>query len=187
VSRLGPKAFEQSAGFLRINGGINPLDASGVHPESYCVVDAMAADLGCHTSDLISDKTLGQKINISKYVTDRVGIPTLKDILNELSKPGRDPRKSFEVFTFADSVTAITDLKPGMKLPGIVTNVTAFGAFVDIGVHQDGLVHISQLSDRYVKHPSDVIKVRQKVEVRVLDVDTDRNRIALSMKTGPNR
>ena len=187
VPRLGPKAFEQSAGFLRINKGNNPLDESAVHPESYHIVDAMARDLGCNVRDLMADKTLREKIDISKYVTNTVGIPTLKDILDELSKPGRDPRESFTAFAFADGIKEITDLKSGMKLPGIVTNVTAFGAFVDIGVHQDGLVHISQLSDRYVKNPADIIKVNQNVMVTVINVDIDRGRISLSMKTSSRK
>ncbi len=185
VPRFGPKAFEQSAGFLRINEGSDPLDASAVHPESYHIVDAMAYDLECQVTDLMADETLRKKINISKYVTDTVGIPTLNDILDELSKPGRDPRESFDAFTFANGIKEINDLKPGMKLPGIVTNVTAFGAFVDIGVHQDGLVHISKLADRYVKNPADIVKVHQKVMVTVIDVDIERGRISLSMKTTP--
>jgi protein Tex len=187
VPRLGPKAFEQSAGFLRINMGNNPLDASAVHPESYFIVDAMARDLGCKVTDLMADKTLRGKIDISKYVTDMIGIPTLNDILDELSKPGRDPRESFTAFAFADGIKEIKDLKPGMKLPGIVTNVTAFGAFVDIGVHQDGLVHISELSDRYVKNPAQIVKVNQNVMVTVINVDIERSRISLSMKTAPEK
>ena len=187
VPRLGPKAFEQSAGFLRINKGNNPLDESAVHPESYHIVDTMARDLGCKVTDLMADKTLRGKIDISKYVTNTVGIPTLKDILGELSKPGRDPRESFSAFSFADGIKEIRDLKPGMKLPGIVTNVTAFGAFVDIGVHQDGLVHISELSDRFVKNPADIVKVNQNVMVTVIKVDIDRGRISLSMKTFPRK
>ena len=185
VPRFGPKAFEQSAGFLRINEGSDPLDASAVHPESYHIVDAMAYDLECQVTDLMADETLRKKINISKYVTDTVGIPTLNDIMDELSKPGRDPRESFDAFNFANGIKEINDLKPGMKLPGIVTNVTAFGAFVDIGVHQDGLVHISKLADRYVKNPADIVKVHQKVMVTVIDVDIERSRISLSMKTTP--
>jgi uncharacterized protein len=185
VPRFGPKAFEQSAGFLRINEGSDPLDASAVHPESYHIVDAMAYDLECQVTDLMADETLRKKINISKYVTDTVGIPTLNDIMDELSKPGRDPRESFDAFNFANGIKEINDLKPGMKLPGIVTNVTAFGAFVDIGVHQDGLIHISNLADRYVKNPADIVKVHQKVMVTVIDVDIERSRISLSMKTTP--
>ena len=187
VPRLGPKAFEQSVGFLRINKGNTPLDASAVHPESYHIVDTMARDLGCEVTDLMTDETLRGKIDISKYVTDTIGIPTLKDILDELAKPGRDPRESFSAFAFADGIKEVKDIKPGMKLPGIVTNVTAFGAFIDMGVHQDGLVHISELSDRYVKNPADIVKVNQKVMVTVIDVDIDRNRISLSMKTSPRK
>ena len=183
VPRLGPKAFEQSSGFLRIKNGANPLDASAVHPESYEIVNAMAQDLGCTVSDLMKDGQLRRDIDISKYVTDRVGIPTLKDIMEELAKPGRDPRDEFESFAFASGIDKIEDLESGQKLPGIVTNVTAFGAFVDIGVHQDGLVHISELSDRFVKDPAQVVKVQQKVMVTVLDVDLERNRISLSMKS----
>ncbi|MCP4347269.1 MAG: RNA-binding transcriptional accessory protein [Desulfobacterales bacterium] len=187
VKRLGPKAFEQSAGFLRISSGTNPLDASAVHPESYHIVDNMARELDCTVEDLMKQAELRDKINISKYVTDTVGIPTLKDILQELSKPGRDPREKFEEFSFASDIEKIGDLKPGIKLPGIITNVTAFGAFVDIGVHQDGLVHISEMADRYVKSPSDVVKVQQKVSVTVIEVDTERKRISLSMKTTPGK
>ncbi len=187
VKRLGPKAFEQSAGFMRISNGTNPLDASAVHPESYYIVDAMAGDLDCTVADLMKQAELRDKIDISKYVTDIIGIPTLKDIVQELSKPGRDPREKFEEFSFASDIEKIGDLKPNMKLPGIVTNVTAFGAFVDIGVHQDGLVHISEMADRYVKAPSDVVKVQQKVSVRVIEVDIERKRISLSMKSTPGK
>jgi len=182
VPRLGPKAFEQCAGFLRIKGGPHPLDASAVHPESYPVVDTMAADLDCTVEDLMKDEALRRRIELSRYVTDAVGLPTLKDILEELSKPGRDPRDPFEAFAFAEGIEELKHLREGMQLPGIVTNVTRFGAFVDIGVHQDGLVHISQLADRFVKDPAHVVKVNQKVTVTVLEVDLDRKRIALSMK-----
>jgi len=185
VPRLGPKAFEQAAGFLRIRDGEHPLDASAVHPESYGVVDTMAKDLSCTVKDLLRDPALRQKIKPERYVTDTVGLPTLNDILSELSKPGRDPRERFEAFAFKEGVEKIEDLKPGMKLPGLITNVTAFGAFVDIGVHQDGLVHISQLSDSFVKDPALVVKVHQKVMVTVTEVDLPRKRIALSMKTNP--
>jgi uncharacterized protein len=185
VPGMGPKTFEQSAGFLRIRQSDNPLDASAVHPESYPIVQAMAADLGCTVADLIANPELRSKINLSKYVTDTVGMPTLTDILAELAKPGRDPRKEFEAFNFAQGVQAITDLSPGMKLPGIVTNVAAFGAFVDVGVHQDGLVHISELADHFVKNPAEVVKVGQKVTVTVLSVDLERKRIALSLRTTP--
>lgn len=183
VPRLGPKAFEQCAGFLRIPDGENPLDASAVHPESYPVVDAMARDLGVSVTDLMKQPELRQKIDLSRYITDTVGLPTLKDIMEELAKPGRDPRDKFEAFAFAEGVEKIGDLVPGMKLPGIVTNITAFGAFVDIGVHQDGLVHVSRMADRFVKNPAEVVKVHQKVMVTVLEVDLARNRIALSMKS----
>ncbi len=184
VPRLGPKAFEQAAGFLRIVDGDNPLDASAVHPESYRVVAAMAADLGCRVADLMTDAALRQRIDVGSYVSDTVGLPTLRDIVSELAKPGRDPRQRFEPFAFADDVREIGDLKPGMRLPGIVTNVTAFGAFVDVGVHQDGLVHISELADRFVTDPAAVVSVGQKVTVRVLQVEPERRRIALSMKPG---
>jgi protein Tex len=185
VPRLGPKAFEQCAGFLRIKNGRNPLDASAVHPERYAVVSAMAADLGIGVTDLIANHEKIARIDLSCYVTDKVGIPTLKDILSELAKPGRDPRQEFEAFAFASHIEKIEDLQAGMKVPGIITNVTAFGAFVDIGVHQDGLVHISELSDRFVKDPSQVVKIQQKVMVIVLEVDIARKRISLSMKTHP--
>ncbi len=185
VSRLGPKAFEQSAGFLRIMDGVDPLDASAVHPESYHIVNTMAADLDCTVADLLKESALRKQIGPGRYVSDTVGLPTLKDIIDELAKPGRDPRDRFEVFEFDEDINAISDLSPGLKLPGIVTNVTAFGAFVDVGVHQDGLVHISQISDRYVKNPGDVVKVHQKVTVTVLEVDLERSRISLSMKTKP--
>jgi len=182
VPRLGPKAFEQAAGFLRIRDGENPLDGSAVHPESYSIVDAMARDLGCPVLDLMGDEKLRKRIDLKQYVSEKVGLPTLEDILSELSKPGRDPREQFETFRFAEGVEKIEDVKPGMKLPGIVTNITAFGVFVDIGVHQDGLVHISEVSNRFVKNPGDVVKVHQKVLVTVLDVDLERGRISLSMK-----
>jgi protein Tex len=185
VARLGPKAFEQAAGFLRVPGAKNPLDASAVHPESYHVVDAMAKDLGCKVADLVQNAEQRQSIKLAAYVTDSVGLPTLKDIMDELAKPGRDPRKEFEVFSFAEGVHKLEDLEVGMKLPGIVTNVTAFGAFVDVGVHQDGLVHISQLADKFVKDPAEVVKVQQQVTVTVMEVDLKRNRIALSMKADP--
>ena len=186
VPRIGPKAYEQSAGFLRIHDGANPLDASAVHPESYPIVDAMARDQNCAVVNLMTDASLREKIEISRYVTDQVGRPTLMDILAELAKPGRDPRQAFEAIKFAEGVNQISDLKPGMTVPGIVTNVTAFGAFVDIGVHQDGLVHISELSDSFVKDPACYVKVQQKVTVRVIAVDLERKRISLSMKTQPN-
>ncbi|MFH1243502.1 MAG: helix-hairpin-helix domain-containing protein, partial [Pseudomonadota bacterium] len=182
ITRLGPKAFEQAAGFLRIQGADNPLDRSAVHPESYPIVESMARDLGCSVQELIRDDGVRKQIELSKYVTDTVGMPTLVDILSELEKPGRDPRRQFETLEFTEGLETIEDLQAGMKLPGVVTNVTAFGAFVDVGVHQDGLVHISQLSDRFVKDPREVIKVQQQVMVTVLDVDLNRRRISLSMK-----
>ncbi len=187
IPRLGPKAFEQAAGFLRIRDGENPLDRSAVHPESYPLVDAMAKDLGCSVLDLMRDEKLRKRINPKRYLSEKVGLPTLNDILSELSKPGRDPREQFETFRFAEGVEKIEDVKPGMKLPGIVTNITAFGVFVDIGVHQDGLVHVSEVSDRFVKNPAEVVKVQQKVTVTVLGVDLARRRISLSMKDRPPR
>jgi len=182
IPRLGDKAFEQAAGFLRIRNGENPLDSSAVHPESYSIVEKMSKDLGCGIKDLIQDKALRSKIDLKQYVTETVGLPTLNDILSELAKPGRDPRESFEAFSFQEGVSSMEDLRPGMKLPGIVTNITAFGAFVDIGVHQDGLVHMSQMADRYISNPNEVVKVHQKVEVTVMEVDVARKRISLSMK-----
>jgi len=182
VPRLGPKAFEQAAGFLRIRDGAQPLDAGAVHPERYPIVERMAADLTCSVTDLMRDEGLRARIDLSRYLSEAVGEPTLKDILAELAKPGRDPRQTFEAFAFAEGVHSLEDLKPGMELPGIVTNVINFGAFVDIGVHQDGLVHISQLAERYVKDPNEVVKVNQKVMVRVLEVDVKRRRIALTMR-----
>ncbi len=182
VPRLGPKAFEQAAGFLRINDSNNPLDKSAVHPESYHIVEKMAKDLDCKVADLMSDEKLRKKIKLDSYVTNKVGLPTLEDIMAELAKPGRDPRAQYVPFKFDDSVHEIEDLREGMILPGIVTNVTNFGAFVDIGVHQDGLVHISQLADKFVKSPTDFVKVHQKVRVKVLKVEVERRRIALSMK-----
>jgi uncharacterized protein len=185
VPGLGPKAYEQSAGFLRIRNGAHPLDSSAVHPERYDLVDKMAADLGCSVGELLQNPARRTAIKAEKYITPEVGLPTLQDILKELAKPGRDPRKQFEVFSFSDEAMKIEDLKPGMKLPGIVTNVAAFGAFIDVGVHQDGLAHISQLSDQFVKNPSDVVKVGQKVNATVLEVDFERKRISLSLKTNP--
>jgi len=187
IPRLGPKAFEQAAGFLRIRDGENPLDRSAVHPESYPLVDAMTRDLGCSVLDLMHDERLRKRIDPTRYVSEKVGLPTLNDILSELSKPGRDPREQFETFRFAEGVEKIEDVKPGMKLPGIVTNITAFGVFVDIGVHQDGLVHVSEVSDRFVKNPAEVVKVQQKVTVTVLGVDLARRRISLSLKNKPPR
>lgn len=185
VPGLGPKAFEQAAGFLRIRNGAHPLDASAVHPERYDLVDKMASDLGCSVGELLQNPARRTAIKADKYITPEIGLPTLQDILKELAKPGRDPRKQFEAFSFSEEAMKIEDLKPGMKLPGIVTNVAAFGAFIDVGVHQDGLAHISQLSDQFVKNPSDVLKVGQKVNATVLEVDLERKRISLSLKTNP--
>lgn len=182
VPRLGPKAFEQAAGFLRIAESKHPLDRSAVHPESYPVVEKMAADLGCTVTQLMQDEQLRSKINLKNYVTEKVGMPTLQDIMAELARPGRDPRAEYESFAFDDSVSSMEDVKVGMVLPGVVTNVTAFGAFVDIGVHQDGLVHISELADRFVKDPGEIVKPQQKVTVTVLTVDIPRKRIGLSMR-----
>lgn len=182
VPRLGPAAFQQCAGFLRIPGAKNPLDASAVHPESYPIVEQMAKDCGCRVIDLIKDPEERKKIDLNRYKTATVGLPTLRDIMKELEKPGLDPRDKIETFEFDPRVKTPDDLIPGMELPGIVTNITNFGAFVDIGVHQDGLVHISQLANRYVKDPNDVIKLHQHVRVKVLEVDKRRHRIALTMK-----
>lgn len=182
VPRLGAKAFEQCAGFLRIHGAENPLDDSAVHPERYETVVKMVADLSCTVSDLINRQELREKVNLKKYVSASLGLPTLHDILGELAKPGRDPRREFRTFAFARDINTITDLVSEMRLPGIVTNVTRFGAFVDIGVHQDGLVHISQLADKFVKDPAEVVKVGQQVMVRVLEVDRQRKRISLSLR-----
>ncbi len=182
VPRMGEKVFELCAGFLRVRNGVHPLDKSAVHPESYHIVEKMATDLQCSIDELMEQKDLRKKIILQNYVTEQVGLPTLKDIMAELEKPGRDPRKSFEAFSFDENVHEIKDLREGMRLPGIVTNVTNFGAFVDIGVHQDGLVHISQLADQFVDDPNKVVKVGQQVWVSVTEVDPKRKRIALSMK-----
>ena len=187
VHRLGTKAFEQAAGFLRIRDSINPLDAGAVHPESYPIVEKMAQDQGCSVYDLMKNEKRRKNIDLRAYVTGSVGLPTLNDIMEELAKPGRDPRRQFEKIAFAEGVEKIGDLLPGMKLPGVITNITAFGAFVDIGVHQDGLVHLSELADGFVKSPADVVKVNQPVEVTVLAVDPNRKRISLSMKKMPGR
>jgi uncharacterized protein len=182
VPRLGPKAFEQCAGFLRIHDGTNPLDKSGIHPESYKTVEAMAKNAGHTIKELVGNEALVKTLDLAPYVTETTGMVTLKDIAAELARPGRDPRESFKAFSFDDTIHEIKDLVPGMRVPGLVTNVTAFGAFVDIGVHQDGLVHISQLADRYIKDPNEVVKVRQQVEVTILEVDIKRKRISLSMR-----
>lgn len=182
VPRFGDKAFEQAAGFLRVNQSDNPLDRSAVHPESYHVVDRMAKDLGVSIADLIQKEELRKQIDLKKYTSETIGLPTLTDIMAELAKPGRDPRKQIEFFEFDKSVNHIEDLRPGMKLPGIVTNITAFGAFVDIGVHQDGLVHVSQMANRFISNPAEVVSLNQKVLATVLEVDVSRKRISLSMK-----
>jgi uncharacterized protein len=184
VPRLGAKAFEQAGGFLRIRDAAQPLDNSAVHPERYGLVDTMARDADCTVSELIADRARRETIKLDRYVTEDVGLPTLNDIMTELAKPGRDPRPPFEQFAFTEGVNTIQDVKAGMVLSGIVTNVTAFGAFVDLGVHQDGLVHISELSDRFVKDPADVVKVHEKVRVTVKEVDLRKRRIGLSMKQG---
>lgn len=183
IPRLGEKAFEQAAGFLRIRNSEQPLDGSAVHPERYALVEKMAKDLNCKVSDLMKDESLRKQIRLQNYVSNTVGMPTLNDILYELAKPGLDPREQFETFSFSEGINAISDLHVGMTLPGVITNITAFGAFVDIGVHQDGLVHLSQLSNRFVKDPNEVVKVSQKVMVKITEVDVLRKRIALSMKT----
>jgi len=182
VPRLGEKVFEQAAGFLRIRESENPLDASAVHPESYPIVSAMAQKVGCSVAELIGNEELRKQVKPEEFVTDKVGMPTLTDILSELSKPGRDPRSKFELFEFDKNVNSMDDLKPGMILDGLVTNITNFGAFVDIGVHQDGLIHVSQLADKYVKDPNTVVKLNQKVRVKVLEIDKDRKRIQLTLK-----
>ena len=182
VPRLGAKAFEQAAGFLRVRGGTHPLDASAVHPERYTLVERMADDAGVALAELVSDEQRLQRLDLRRYVSDEVGLPTLEDILSELRKPGRDPRQAFEAPAFRDDIAEPKDLREGMVLEGVVTNIVAFGAFVDVGVHQDGLVHVSQLADRYVADPNDVVKVGQRVAVRVMSVDLARNRIALTMR-----
>ena len=182
VARLGPAAFLQCAGFLRIPNAKKTLDNSVVHPESYHVVEQMAKDCGCSVVDLINNKGTRETIDIKKYVTTEIGLPTLTDIMKELEKPGRDPREQIEAFEFDSSVQTIEDLHEGMELPGIVTNITNFGAFVDIGVHQDGLVHVSQMADKYVSDPTQVVRLHQHVKVKVIAVDLRRQRISLSMK-----
>lgn len=182
VPRLGPAAFEQCAGFLRVDGAKNPLDNSAVHPERYTVVESMAKDMGCSVGQLLGNNEKIRQIPLAKYVTAEVGMPTLNDIVAELEKPGRDPREDLEEFAFDERVHTVADLVPGMLLPGIVTNITKFGAFVDVGVHQDGLVHVSQLANRYVADPAEVVKLHQHVQVKVVEVDTRRNRISLTMK-----
>lgn len=170
---------------MRISKAKHPLDSSAVHPERYGLVEQMAKDVNASVSDLMSSEDLRNRISLKNYVSETVGLPTLQDILEELAKPGRDPRESFEVFAFEESVNSMTDLKVGMKLPGVVTNITAFGAFVDVGVHQDGLVHLSHLADRFVKDPNEIVSVNQKVQVTVMEVDIPRKRVGLSMKSDP--
>ena len=182
VDRLGEKAFEQCAGFLRIRNASNPLDRSAVHPERYELVERMAKKVGASVAELVDNKELRAKINIADFVSPECGLPTLEDIIKELDKPGLDPRTKFEVFEFDKNVSRIDDLREGMILPGIVTNITAFGAFVDVGVHQDGLVHVSQMTDKFVKDPNEVIKLHQHVKVKVTEVDVKRNRISFTMK-----
>ena len=182
VPRMGAKAFEQSAGFLRVPGGRQPLDNSAVHPESYPIVEQMAKDLDCKVEDLMKSPELRARIDINRYVTDKIGIPTLTDIMQELEKPGRDPRGPLKKFEFSNEVHTIEDVKPGMVLPGIVNNITNFGAFVDIGVHVKGLIHVSQLAPgKFIKDPTQVVSLQQQVMVRVLDVDLQRQRISLAM------
>lgn len=185
VARFGDKAYEQAAGFLRVRESKNPLDRSAVHPEAYLVVKKMASDQACSVEELMNNSSKLQSINLEHYKTDTIGLPTLKDILDELKKPGLDPRESFEAFSFAEGVDTVSDLKVGMTLPGIVTNITNFGAFVDVGVHQDGLVHVSQMADKFVSNPADIVSVQQKVQVTVIEVDLERKRIGLSMKADP--
>ena len=182
VPRLGPAAYRQCAGFLRVDGSENPLDNTGVHPESYHIVERMARDSRCSVAELISDASKRSAIRLEAYVGGDTGMPTLEDIMAELEKPGRDPRERLEEFSFAEGIDSIEKLVAGMELPGIVTNITNFGVFVDVGVHHDGLVHISQLSDRYVSDPMQVVALRQRVVVRVLDVDLRRGRISLTMR-----
>jgi len=184
VARLGPKAFEQSAGFLRVRASSNPLDGSGVHPERYGLVRKMARDYGVTVEDLLTSDTVRKSVDLKRYIDDSTGLPTLTDIMEELAKPGRDPRQAFEQFHFSDTIHSMDDLCEGMRLPALITNITRFGAFADIGIKQDGLIHISQLADRFIKDPGEVVKIGQKVEVRVVEIDTKRRRIALSMRKG---
>jgi uncharacterized protein len=182
VARMGPAAFEQSAGFLRIPDAKNPLDNSGVHPESYKIVKQIAKDMKCEISDLVRNETLVSKIDFQKYTTPEIGMPTLTDIKNELLKPGRDPRKPIKVFEFAAGIRTISDLKEGMELPGIVNNITNFGAFVDLGIKESGLIHVSELADRFVSDPNEIVKLQQHIKVRVKEIDIARKRIQLSLK-----
>ena len=182
VARMGAKAFEQSAGFLRITGAENPLDNSAVHPESYGIVEKMASDLNCTVTEMMSSSELQKKIELEKYISGQVGLPTLQDIKQELAKPGRDPRRAIKVFEFADGIFKIEDLQIGMVLPGIVTNITKFGAFVDVGVKQDGLIHLSQMADRFISDPNEIVTLHQHVKVKVIEIDIPRKRIQLSLK-----
>ena len=182
VPRLGEKAFEQAAGFLRIPDAQNPLDNSAVHPESYPVVEAMAKDLNCSISNLIGDKAIRNTIQLKQYLSEKTGMPTLLDIMQELDKPGRDPRAAIKVFEFDPNVKTINDLREGQILPGIINNITRFGCFVDIGIKEKGLVHISNLADRYISDPTEVVSMHQHVQVKVLDIDLERKRIQLSMR-----
>ena len=182
VPRMGAKAFEQCAGFLRIPQAKNPLDNTAVHPESYCIVEQMAKDLCCSVAELIANRELRLKINPERYLSPTVGMPTLKDILQELDKPGRDPRGPIKIFEFDKNVRTISDLREGMELPGIVGNITNFGAFVDIGIKENGLVHLSQLADRFISDPNEVVSIHQHIRVKVLSIDMDRKRIQLTMK-----
>jgi len=182
VPRFGEKTFEQAAGFIRIRDGINPLDYSAVHPESYNLVEGMAKSIKVDIKTLMTDPKVRQMIDLRKFVSDTVGLPTLEDIMDELAKPGRDPRNKFELFEFTKGVERIEDLREGMILPGIITNITAFGAFVDVGIHQDGLVHVSEMADKFVRDPNEVVELNQKVSVKVLKIDIQRRRISLSMK-----
>ena len=182
VPRMGAKAFEQCAGFMRIPEAKNPLDNTAVHPESYCIVEQMAKDLGCNVAELIADKELRMKINPERYISPTVGMLTLKDILQELEKPGRDPRKPIEIFEFDKHVHTINDLREGMELPGIVNNITNFGAFVDIGIKENGLIHLSQLAERFISDPNEVVSIHQTLRVKVLSIDMDRKRIQLTLK-----
>ena len=179
---MGDRAFQQSAGFLRIRNGVNPLDNTAIHPESYYIINKMAEKSGIALEELIENEDQRMKIDINDYLDEKTGVPTLTDIINELARPGRDPRSKIKIFEFARGVNSINDVKPGMILPGIVTNITNFGAFVDIGVKQDGLVHISQIADRYISNPAEVVSLNQQVKVKVLDVNVERKRIQLSMK-----
>jgi len=182
VPRFGAKAFEQAAGFLRIRGAENPLDNSAVHPESYPIVDKMAKDLMTTVTDLMKNKALCRQIDLKRYISEKIGLPTLTDIIQELDKPGRDPRAHFEILQFDKNIQTINDLKIGMVLPGIITNITNFGCFVDVGVHQDGLVHLSQITDKYIRNPNEVVKLHQHVKVKVMNIEVERKRITLSMK-----